>query len=301
MRTAAIGIGSNSLRMLVADVEAGLLHRIQRYRAGLRVFAALDEQGNIKPEMLADACRSVREFQLEAEQAGAERIHLFATSAVRDASNQDAFSRALFEATGLELDICSGDTEASLSFWGAAEEHPCGLIDIGGGSTEIAIGYQQRIDCAFSLQMGAVRLYRMKPIFSLDQAREVEKIASDILSEHLHTLAVHKPNEWIGVGGTFTTCASLIQQTPWENRTHIHGYRITLEALENAIAFLAPMPMEERLKLPCLQPQRADIVVHGMTILSACMKRMNIPSIVVSECGNLEGYLKAKYIFNAKI
>ena len=85
MRVAAIGIGSNSLRMLVADVERGRLFRLDRYREGLRVFAALDRQGNITPEMTDKACRSVETFRRQAVECGAERVHLFATSAVRDA------------------------------------------------------------------------------------------------------------------------------------------------------------------------------------------------------------------------
>lgn len=100
MRVAAIGIGSNSLRMLIADVERGRLFRLDRYREGLRVFAALDRQGNITPEMTGKACRSVEAFRRQAVECGAERVHLFATSAVRDAANQEAFSKALLDATG---------------------------------------------------------------------------------------------------------------------------------------------------------------------------------------------------------
>ena len=140
MRVAAIGIGSNSLRMLVADVDGGRLLRLDRYREGLRVFAALDRQGNIMADMIGKACQSVETFRRQAAAQGAEQIHLFATSAVRDAANQAAFSQALLEATGLSLEICSGALEAKLSFLGATDGEPSGLIDIGGGSTEIVVG-----------------------------------------------------------------------------------------------------------------------------------------------------------------
>lgn len=133
MRVAAIGIGSNSLRMLIADVERGRLFRLDRYREGLRVFAALDRQGNITPEMTGKACRSVEAFRRQAVECGAERVHLFATSAVRDAANQEAFSKALLDATGLSLEICSGDLEARLSFIGATDGETSGLMTSAAG------------------------------------------------------------------------------------------------------------------------------------------------------------------------
>lgn len=298
MKVAAIGIGSNSLRMLVADVQEGKLQNSIRYREGLRVFAALDAQGNIAQEMIDNACQSVLNFKMQAIARGAEKIHLFATSATRDAANQEYFISALEKTTGLKLDVCSGDKEAALSFWGGAENGPTGLIDIGGGSTEIAVGCGKTVDDAVSLQMGAVRLYRMQAIASVSEADEVEKLASQILEPVRQRFdAASKKMVWVGVGGTFTTCAALIQRIPWQERGSIHGFHITQTNLKHAIDYLAPMPMDERLQLDCLQPHRADIVVHGMCILLACMRGLHIPEIMVSEHGNLEGYLKEKYIF----
>lgn len=299
MKVAAIGIGSNSLRMLVAQIADGKLQNPIRYREGLRVFAALDAQGNISQEMIENACRSVLSFKMQAIADGAERIHLFATSATRDAANQQQFISALEQATGLALDVCSGDKEAALSFWGGAESGPTGLVDIGGGSTEIAIGCGKTVDDAVSLQMGAVRLFRAQPITNTAEAEQVEKMAAELLApvRERFDIPQSRPMEWVGVGGTFTTCAALIQRIPWQERGKIHGFHITQENLKQAIDYLAPMPMDERLKLDSLQPQRADIVVHGMCILLACMRGLHISAIMVSEHGNLEGYLKEKYIF----
>lgn len=297
MRTAAIGIGSNSLRMLVADLADGRLKRLKRYREGLRVFAALDENRCIVPEMIAKACESVEAFRREAVAQGAQIVHLFATSAVRDAANQEQFAQALKQSTGLELDVCSGDEEACLSFWGASESYPTGLIDIGGGSTEIAIGCGRTVDDATSLQMGAVRLYRQYPITSPAEAAAVVEAAECIADEVCGRFAGSENRKWIGVGGTFTTSAALVQGIPWQQREKIHGFVLTKESVEKAISELSAMPVEERLKLESMQPQRADIVVHGMAILLACMKKMQIYSITVSEYGNLEGYLKRKYLF----
>ncbi len=299
MRAAAIGIGSNSLRMLIADLEGHQLHRLKRYREGLRVFAALDEKRNISSEMIEHACESVRSFQNKALMEHVERIHLFATSAVRDAANQQEFADALQRATGLRLEICSGDTEAHLSFWGAASSNHCGLIDIGGGSTEIVVGRQEKIDFSISLQMGAVRLYRAQPIRNAEEAEKVVSMAQGILLPSSNAIVSCHAEEWIGVGGTFTTSANVIQRSPWENRTNIHHFVLTEDTVQQTMHMLAPLTMEQRLSLPFLQPQRADIVVHGIAILLGCMRSLGIQSITVSEYGNLEGYLKTKYIFNA--
>jgi len=297
MRTAAIGIGSNSLRMLVADLEGKELKRIKRFREGLRVFAALDDEKNIRPEMIRNACASVLDFYHEAIAMGAEKVHLFATSAVRDAANQNEFTHALWEATGLQMEICSGETEAHLSFWGACGCGCTGMIDIGGGSTEIAVGCGRNVDNAVSLQMGAVRLFREWPITSMEDAGIVVQKAAEIL-QPVKNVFNHIPEiEWVGVGGTFTTCAAVAQRIPWQEREKIHHYRLTKQAVEECMAFLSALSAAERSKLECLQPQRADIVVHGIAILLSCMQELHIPYLTVSEYGNLEGFLKNKYLF----
>lgn len=297
MKVAAIGIGSNSLRMLVADIEEGRIQHSIRYREGLRVFAALDENRNISAQMIQNACEHVLNFKLQALAQGAQKVHLFATSAVRDAANQEAFTQTLEAKTGLALDVCSGEEEALLSFLGASENRPTGLIDIGGGSTEIARGCGRTVDDAVSLQMGAVRLYRMRPIASVEDAETVVTLASTIL-EPVRQRFITRNNEieWVGVGGTFTTSAALVQRIPWQQREKIHHFSMTQSNVREIMHFLAPMSLEDRLQLDCLQPQRADIVVHGIAILLACMSGLNIPSIKVSEHGNLEGYLKEKYV-----
>lgn len=231
---------------------------------------------------------------------GAEQIHLFATSAVRDAANQAAFSQALLEATGLSLEICSGALEAKLSFLGATDGESSGLIDIGGGSTEIVVGRGMEIQRAVSLQMGAVRLYRCHPIQSVEEAHAAVRIARELIAPERPAFAAIRPPVWVGVGGTFTTTAALVQEIPWNQRSLIHGFSLTQERVLAAMETLAPMPMEKRLALPSLQPQRADIVVHGIAILLACMQELDLPAITVSEYGNLEGYLKVKYLYGGQ-
>ncbi len=140
MRAAVIGIGSNSVRMLVAEAADGEIRRISRDRAGTRLFAGLDEAGNLSREAMASSCAAVKRMAESARSQGAEKVHLFATSATRDAANNADFAALLKAETGLTLEICSGDEEAALSFFGATDGGDSGVIDIGGGSTEIIIG-----------------------------------------------------------------------------------------------------------------------------------------------------------------
>ncbi len=296
MRTAVIGIGSNSVRMLVADVENGQARQLRRDRAGTRLFAGLDEKHNLSESAMNMTIEAVSRMASDARAMGAEEVDLFATSAVRDAANSDVLSRRLKEEAQVDMQICSGEEEAALSFLGATNGELCGVIDIGGGSTEIVVGQGENLVAAFSCQMGAVRLFKRIPIRSHADVPAVCQLAADILEEKLREHpTLTSPAHWIGVGGTFTTLAAMVRSIRWTDRTYMHGTRISRKEIEEKAWYLSDMSMEERLRLPGLQPNRADIVVHGICILLAVMDRMNIQEITVSEYGNLHGYLKKKY------
>ena len=296
MRTAAIGIGSNSLRMLLAEIRGGELHRLKRYREGMRTFAALDENGNIVPEMIVLACQKVGEFVAQARQAGAETVHIFATSAIRDAKNQAEFIEQLERAVQLPVEVCPGELEARLSYIGATGKRPSGLIDIGGGSTEIAMGKGMNVREAVSLQLGAVRLFRSHPIADAATAEKALEAARQLVRPEAAHFQTQETLQWVGVGGTFTLAAALAQQIPWNEKEKIHQYVLSRSKVREILMLLAPMPVEERLLLPSMQPNRADIAAHGMAILLACMEELALETITVSEYGNLEGYLKVKYL-----
>lgn len=296
MRAAVIGIGSNSVRMLLADIHGSHLSRLMRDREGTRLFAGLDARRALSQEAMERVGEAVRRMAASARENGAEQLHLFSTSAVRDASNQAAFIHLLRECAGVEMEVCSGEEEAALSFLGATEGELCGVIDIGGGSTEVVVGKEKDIWRAFSCQMGAVRLFQRLPINSHGDLPAVEKMAAAILEEKLREVpGMAIPDHWVGVGGTFTTLAAMVKGIRWTERTYMHGTLLRLEDIAYQARLLADMPMEQRLNHPGLQPHRADIVVHGICILLAVMKRLGIPSLTVSEYGNLDGYLKDRY------
>ncbi len=296
MKVAAIGIGSNSVRMLVAEAGSGAIVNLRRERAGTRLFAGLDEKGNLSPAAMNASCGAVKAMANSARAEGIENIHLFATSATRDAANQADFSALLLRETGLVLEICSGETEAALSFYGATDGGDSGVIDIGGGSTEIIVGSGMDVRCGFSCQMGAVRLAGRMPIRDHGDLPSVLMVAGDILEEELRRHpALTLPSAWRGCGGTFTTLAAIRRGVHWTERTFMHGTVLSKEFIQQVMRDLADMSPEERRQLPGLQPNRVDIIVHGICILSACMDRLGISEITVSEYGNLDGYLKHRY------
>lgn len=295
MKAAVIGIGSNSVRMMMVEIDGAHARRLMRDRAGTRLFAGLDAERNLSEASMQATAQAVAHMANEARTAGAEQVSLFATSAVRDAANADKLI-ALLEAADVKLEIVSGEEEAALSFMGVTDGDYCGVIDIGGGSTELVIGQGSELQHAISCQMGAVRLQGRMPIANREDVPRVIDLADSILAAKLteHPLG-EVPAKWIGTGGTFTTLAALLSCAVWNDRGATHGVVITREDAHRWACVLADMTVQERLQLPGLQPHRADIVVHGICILLAVMRRLKIAEVTVSEHGNLDGYLKRRY------
>ena len=302
MRAAVIGIGSNSVRSLLTEVSGSDFKRLKRDREGTRLFAGLGADGCLNRECMDKTVSAVARMASDLRAQGAERLEIFATSAARDAANGAEFMAEVEQQTGIPLQIISGEEEAELSFLGASAAAPegrCGMIDIGGGSTEIAVGSSAGIECAFSCQMGAVRLYRRLRLERKEDMEPVEVAAAEILDEHLRDCpGLILPENWVGTGGTFTTLAAMVLQQPWTNRTNVQGTVITREAIRKIGETLAGMNVEERKQLPGLQPSRADIVVHGICILLGVMKRLDMQKITVSEWGNLDGYLRRSLVIS---
>jgi exopolyphosphatase/guanosine-5'-triphosphate,3'-diphosphate pyrophosphatase len=300
MKVAVIGIGSNSVRCLLAETGEKGFTCLWRDREGTRLFAGLDENGKLSRDSMDKTVAAVARMASELRYQGAEKLGIFATSAARDAENGDEFITAVAQAAETELQILSGHEEAELSFLGASaavKAERCGVIDIGGGSTEIAIGTPKGIEVSFSCQMGAVRLYRKMKLDRKEDMPSVQKAAGGILADHFDEYSgVEIPETWVGTGGTFTTLAAMVRQIPWTDRTYMHGTEIARWEIQEIGEKLADMSLTERKMLPGLQPGRADIVVHGICILLGVMDQLKIPKIVVSEWGNMDGYVRKNYV-----
>ena len=300
MRAAVIGIGSNSVRLLVGETGGRFPRPVLRDREGTRLFAGLDEAGRLSEKAMALTAAAVGRMAEEARSAGAECLQVFATSAARDAVNGDCFRAQAEAAAGVPVRILSGTEEAELSFLGASmaaeDAAACGVIDIGGGSTEIAVGGPEGIRGAVSCQMGAVRLQRRLPIARKEDMRAVEQEAARILAETPGMDALPAlPACWVGTGGTFNSLSVLSRGIPWENRSGVHGDVLREDRIREIGEALASVPLAERLRNPSIQPGRADIVIHGICILLAVMKGLGLETIRVSEAGNLDGWLRREY------
>ena len=294
MRVAVIGIGSNSVRLLVADCGHGAYQVVLRDRRGTRLFAGLIN-GALSLERMEASCAAARDMALQAQTLGAAKTYAFATSAARDATNSEVFRNMLRERAELDLHICTGEEEARFSYYGAARPGLCGMIDIGGGSTECTIGNDGVPLAAVSLQIGAVRLFRAVDIHNADDLPGAIAHAERALAPGLVTVAAApRPTLWMGVGGTLTNLAAMDKQLFSFDRSLVEGHRLSEERVWHWAKNLADMPVEARLTLPGLLPQRADIVAHGIAILLACFRLFEFEIITVSDQGNLDGYLRAK-------
>lgn len=294
LRQAVIGIGSNSTRLLVGEMRAGQLVPVARVREGTRLFAGLEE-GELSAQSMARCADVVLRFAREAAAHGVEGGDLFitATCAVRDAKNGADFTRMIEEMTGVAVEILGGEREAALSFRGAVRGF-AGMIDIGGGSTEIAVGGGGWPFTAASVQLGAVRLLGEKPLLAGDGVGEAYRVARERIAAGWAMAHGRMPERWTGVGGTLTCLASIDMRLPIYDRDAIDGHEMRRDAVENWARRLAKMTQEEREALSGMQPMRADIIAHGVIILWAAMDALKIERIRATNCTNLDGYLMEK-------
>ncbi len=287
-RYAAVDIGTNSTRLLIADVDAGKVSpRLAALRMS-RVGEGMAKGGGLSPEGVARTLRVLREYRGLLEEHGVEAWRVVATSAVREAANGDEFVARVLEETGLRVDVISGEEEAYLSYIGACSALPGAeeavVVDIGGGSTEFTYS---RGECGGdplvcrSIPVGAVRL-KEKPLL-LDGILEPLRATLDELR------GLRKP--LVGVGGTVTTLAAVDQMLETYDWRRVHGYRLERDAVERILFLLAAKTTEERKGVPGLQPERADIIVAGTTILWAILGYLGAPDITVSEADILYGII----------
>lgn len=291
-RAAAIAVGSNSTRMLTADLDGRLSDPV-RAREETALFLCADKSRRISGEGIEKTARAVSLLKKKAAEAGAGEFHLYATSAARDADNASSLKQAVRAACGLRLRVISGGEEALLSFLGATclsqGEGRRGVIDIGGGSAEVVTGTPDGIEALFSLQLGAARLYEGAPVDSPGDLPRARQAAESALSREL-PLSFPLPEDWTLVGGTGTALARICLGLP-HPRPFPEGFAVSAgEALEllNAVAALPPA---RRAEIPGLPPGREHILPTGLVILTALMDRLRIPLVRVTERNNTDGFL----------
>ena len=295
MRLACIGIGSNAIRLLTAEWKAGRLCVVRRERRGTRLFAGL-LNGALTNESIVASVEAVAQLAALARADGAGEVFVFATSAVRDARNAAVFTHRAQEVAGVPVEIVSGEQEAVLSFLGASEGGSCGVIDIGGGSTEFTLGDGAAILGAQSLQMGAVRMNGQQSVLSLTDYEETVLRCRRIIERDARALlALPARAQWVGVGGTMTTLGAMERHVPLFDPATCEGMVMCAEQVAAWGRRLAAMSMEERRHVDGLMPHRADIIPSGIAILEAAMRCFGIEQLRLSAHGNMDGYLKKKF------
>ncbi len=293
-RVAAVDCGTNSIRLLIADLVDGSLREVDRRMTIVRLGQGVDATGAFAPEALDRVFAAADDFAAVITAAGAERTRFVATSAARDVSNRDEFFDGIRQRIGVEPEIISGREEAELSFRGATESldlpGPYLVADIGGGSTELVLGDSAGVIAAESLDVGSVRMTERHVTNDPTTHDELAAITKDIDSLlDATTVPVGDAHALIGVAGTVTTVAAVALGLPEYDRTAVHHARLTGEQLREAASWLTTTTRAERAAVHSIHPGRVDVIGAGALILQRLFDRMAVDELIVSEHDILDG------------
>ncbi|AMW06806.1 Ppx/GppA phosphatase family protein [Gemmatimonas phototrophica] len=298
LRIAAIDIGSNSVRQIIADVSsAGAIRVVDEMKAMPRLGDGLESTGALSQIAVDSAVAAVQRMVMLARQLAAARIEIVATSAVRDASNAAVFTAQVLAATGHPVRVLSGEEEALLCYRSALAHFELGagrtvVMDIGGGSLELVLAKDGLIERVASLPFGAVRLTE-KFLTPAVRPRRVRALREHVREGLKKAVPV---KDWrgaqvIGSGGTFTNLAGIVLSRQRVSVRSPHGTRVTRAELEHVLEWLQRMESYERQQVPGLNPARADIIVAGLAVAAEVLSRFDPRDLLTSAYGIREGLL----------
>jgi exopolyphosphatase/guanosine-5'-triphosphate,3'-diphosphate pyrophosphatase len=300
MRVAAIDCGTNSIRLLIADIDGNNFREIVRDMEIVRLGQGVDETGQFHPDAIARTLAAVDKFAAEITKRGVEKIRFCATSATRDATNRHLFVDGVRERLGIELEVISGDEEAALSFAGAIKDldpsnGPFLVVDIGGGSTEFVFG-TSTVEAARSVNIGCVRMTERH--FASDPAttEQIELARTDIqaaIAQAAAEVPITKAKTLVAVAGTATTVAAAALDLPEYDRYAIHLSRISAQQTHDAATMFATSTREQRLALGYMHPGRVDVIAAGSLVISEIMKATGASEFVASESDILDGMARS--------
>jgi len=274
VRVAAVDLGTNTTRLLVADVVDGTLTEVHRETRITRLGEGVDARGRLLPLPIARVRNALTDYRRTLERLGAERTLAVATSAVRDAENGEAFLGEIEWSYGFTTLLAGGDEEAQLTRRGVDPAPGTLVIDIGGGSTELILdGFHT------SLPVGSVRFTERYG----EDVGQITKATRALLGIEL------EPRAAVGVAGTVTTLAALDLQLEQYERERVHGHRLSREAARSQLRRLASLTVDERRALPAMEPERAPVILAGAAILVAILDRFDLDASAVSERDLLDG------------
>jgi len=299
MRFAVVDIGTNSTRLLVAEVEDGrVTEELERHSQVTRLGAGVDAAGRLQDEAMERVYATLERYREAIERHGVQRAVAVLTSAVRDAANGEEFAETVRSRFGLEPHVLKGEEEARLTFLGATSERdpddqtPTLVIDIGGGSTELVIGSGQHAEFHVSTQAGVVRQSERHIRNDPPTADELDELIRDvrgILEESVpeeHRAAVQQA---IAVAGTATSLAAIAQRLDPYDPTRVHGYRLDAAERDRIRDELTKLTLEQRRAVPGLHPDRAPTIIPGVLILEQVMDLFGLGEVEISEHDILRG------------
>lgn len=299
MRVAVADIGSNSTRLLIADIEHGRVDKeLERRSVVTRLGSGVDRDSRLKDDAMERVYKTLDEFKREIDGKHADIRIAVLTSAVRDASNGEDFAQTIEDRYKLKPHVLTGDDEAQLTFLGATSERdeqdttPTLVIDIGGGSTELVVGSGHTAKFHVSTQAGVVRQTERHIHHDPPQQQELDELAKDAKA----TIEAAVPKDirnavehGIAVAGTATSLGAIDQQLDPYDPEKVHGYVLSRESAEKILERLAAIPLQERRQTKGLHPDRAPTIVAGVIILLEVMSLFGLGRIEVSEHDILRG------------
>lgn len=304
MRVAAIDCGTNSIRLLIADIHNGQLTDVVRTMIIVRLGEGVDKTGEFSQGALDRTFAAVDVYAELIAAHKPEVVRFVATSASRDVSNRDVFFSGIKGRLGIEPDVISGDEEARLSFLGATADlvndlhsptAPFLVIDIGGGSTEFVLGTSAP-DSAISTNVGCVRMTERHLVSDPPTSEQIAAATADI-DEAIHlaqeSVPLAQAASLIGLAGSVTTVAALALGLDAYDPTKIHGSRISAAQVHNVTADLLAMPRAQRAELGPMHEGRVDVIGGGALVLDRILTLTGIPEVVVSERDILDGIARA--------
>lgn len=297
-RVAAIDCGTNSIRLLVADVDpaARTLAEVTREMLVVRLGEGVDRTGVLGEPALSRTFAACDAYVARIADLGAQRVRFCATSATRDAANRDVFTAGVLARVGVEPEVVSGAEEAALSFDGAtwdlgAEPAPYLVVDIGGGSTEVVLG-SAAPEAAVSVDVGCVRMTERHLVGDPPGRQEVAAARADVEAA-LDTVAAAVPLDrartLVGLAGTVTTLAAMHAGLPAYDAGVTHRYRLPAAGVRELTARLLTMTRAERAAVAVMHPGRVDVIGAGALILRCLVDRLGLPEVLVSEHDILDG------------
>ena len=297
MKVAAIDCGTNTIKLLIADLHRGNQVELVREIRMVRLGEGVDATGRLSEAALARAFAAIDEYAEMIAEHAVTAVRMCATSAVRDAANADFFAAGVRERLGVDPEVVAGDEEARLSFAGATRMVLAGVlppflvIDIGGGSTELILGNADgTITAAQSLDIGSVRITERHLHSDPPTREEIDAATADIAAALDQTLVpLSQTNAVIGVAGSITTTAAMVLDLAHYDRQLLNNAVIDTDKVHLATHVLLAMTVEERGALGFMHPGRADVIGAGALILDQVLRRTPVSTMLVSESDILDG------------